>query len=318
MIAEYQIRREAEDRFGKPNRGMSSRHELRFGRKGAVSVRLTGNNAGAWYDFEAAEGGWLTNSRPDGYERAAPRTGGERAESADSFRETRAGLKALAGTPGETYLRSRGITRWPVHLVRWSPDRHGVAFLAIDAEGTPRACQIVYLTPDGRKQDRHDGVTKRTLAAVRGWHEIAAMRLPGNGEPILCEGPETALSIWVALDCRRSVHACLGRAGLGALVVRNKRICIARDGDEDDSQADASLWRAVQGRQRAGKTVRVATPPLHQDFNDVLDRIGPAEVVRIIRGAATPSPDDVRAHLDRHQRLREQARAERIEQVGRP
>src|SRR5262245_57081700 len=36
-----------------------SRHELRWGRRGSVSLRLTGAKRGLWCDFESAEGGDL-------------------------------------------------------------------------------------------------------------------------------------------------------------------------------------------------------------------------------------------------------------------
>ena len=284
-LSVHEIERLARDRFGEPNRGLSSRREMRFGRKGSVKVEMDGPKAGAWYDYEAASGGWLDGAMPEGYERQPSKPGTERAESAEKFESVRRGSVSLDGTPGETYLRSRGIDRWPGHCVRWSPERHGILFLAAGADGYFKAGQIVYLTADGAKQHRADGVQKRTLASVRRWHEIAAMRLPGAGEPVLCEGPETALSIWVAHDCRRAVFACLGRAGLGALRVRNRRIVIARDGDDPGSTADLSLTRAIADRSAIGQRVRVTDTPLGADFNDVLLRQGSAEVRRLIREA---------------------------------
>lgn len=50
------------DRFGTPNQWMSSRHELRFGSRGSVSVRL---DTGEWYDHENKTGGKLTNDNED-------------------------------------------------------------------------------------------------------------------------------------------------------------------------------------------------------------------------------------------------------------
>ena len=43
--------------LGEPNTRLSSREELRFGSRGSIAVRITGERAGTWYDFEATEGG---------------------------------------------------------------------------------------------------------------------------------------------------------------------------------------------------------------------------------------------------------------------
>ena len=49
-----EIESAATERWGKPNRGLSSRDEMRFGSRGSVSVKLETNE---WYDHEIAEGG---------------------------------------------------------------------------------------------------------------------------------------------------------------------------------------------------------------------------------------------------------------------
>ena len=45
--------------LGEPNRSLSSKHELRFGRKGSLAVTLSGDHAGLWFDHENCEGGDL-------------------------------------------------------------------------------------------------------------------------------------------------------------------------------------------------------------------------------------------------------------------
>ncbi len=42
---------------GEPNRRMSNRRELRFGRKGSLAVAIAGPKAGSWCDHETNEGG---------------------------------------------------------------------------------------------------------------------------------------------------------------------------------------------------------------------------------------------------------------------
>jgi hypothetical protein len=44
----------AEQLLGKPNSKLSSRHELRFGRKGSLSINV---KSGVWFDHESSEGG---------------------------------------------------------------------------------------------------------------------------------------------------------------------------------------------------------------------------------------------------------------------
>jgi hypothetical protein len=42
---------------GEPNRGLSSKRELRFGRHGSMAVVITGPKAGLWCDYETGDGG---------------------------------------------------------------------------------------------------------------------------------------------------------------------------------------------------------------------------------------------------------------------
>ena len=47
--------------LGEPNRSLSSRHELRFRRKGSLAVVVDGAKCGRWYDYEDGLGGDLIN-----------------------------------------------------------------------------------------------------------------------------------------------------------------------------------------------------------------------------------------------------------------
>ena len=47
----------ARNLLGKPNNKLSSKHELRFGENGNISVRISGAKSGRWYDFSASVGG---------------------------------------------------------------------------------------------------------------------------------------------------------------------------------------------------------------------------------------------------------------------
>lgn len=285
--------------FGEPNVRLSTARDLRFGRHGSISVVLQGERAGLWYDHESGRGGSVLTTgecapRPSGEPRRGPLTWDS--DSADKLEallrsglcpvedaHTRASsLRPDPRSPAQQYLASRGIDRWPHSIRGWH--RAGIAYLAQTADGSILAAQVLPLTPDGRKDRARwsDGVTKRTWSACRGWHHYAAVRLPGRGEPVLCEGVETGLSIWLATG--RPVACCLGRAGFIHLRI-GKRMTIARDGDEPGSQADTSLVTAIADRRKRGQRVRVASPPLGQDFNDVHMADGLSAVAKLIRGA---------------------------------
>lgn len=276
-------------RFGSPNRRLSTKKTLRFGKHGSVSVELSGPRSGAWYDFEALQGGYLSE-RDDGLHdrpQAPLRSYGPLTFDSSSevqFQRTiDLHIRAVPGTSAERYLASRGITSWPDHSV-YSWTRGGIAYLARMRDGSPYAVQVLPLHDDGTKNREYwsDGVTKRTYIRAHGWQHFAAVRLPGRGEPILCEGPETALSVWMATG--RPVNACLGISGIRDLRA-GKRLTIARDGDAPDSPADRTMLATADLRRAQGVRVRIATPPLGTDFNDLHRSDGLDAVAKIIRSA---------------------------------
>lgn len=287
----------ARQKFGEPNRHLSTRRELRFGSKGSISVQLDGMKAGAWFDHEAQEGGYLQTGDENRHRRPPPRPRG-RIEIDDDRVVTMQSILARScsatGTPTEAYLKSRGITEWPGHSIRHCSAPHGALWLARDGAGAVKAVQVVYLMRDGTK-DRRQPVAKRTLAIGKGWHETAAVALPGRGEPVLCEGVETGLSIWLATT--RPVFCGMGIGIFGSWYIRAKRITFAEDGNlefdcgERDPAvlrkmtADKAMQAALAARKRQGKIVKRARPPLGMDFNDIHQRHGLAAVAAIIKGA---------------------------------
>ena len=293
MIGPREIHERACRAFGQPRNPRATR-ELRFGRKGSVSVVLDGPKAGLWYDFEDGRGGTLLDidEMPDRPHRPPARRAREpidRPEQRHAVEAMLARITSVEGSPGEVYLRGRGISRWP-HSIRFLPNPLALACLAQDLSGAVRAIQRIYLRADGsRGSIMVAGVETRktTHATCDGWHEIAAVRMPGRGLPILCEGVETGLSIWMATG--RPVCACLGNAGFDSLYVRGKSVCIARDGDRPGSKADKRIGRALDARCRTHR-VLVATPPVAMDFNDAHQAHGLDEVASIIKGAKSWQP----------------------------
>jgi phage/plasmid primase-like uncharacterized protein len=265
-------------RWGEPNRRMSTRSELRFGKRGSVSVALRGDKKGCWYDHEAGEGGWLGNPA-DAHER--PSGGRERPRFSRSLShcDDLAAMLAVSGPltddcPVARYLRSRAITRWPSHNIRWR-QRGGNALMALvqTESGEILAGHVIYVDRDGRGVECF-GARKRTYAGREGWNAVSAVRLPGSGTPILCEGVETGLSIWQSL-ARNPVFCCLGSGNIGAFRVPNKRVIIAADGDAPDSQAWRTIDRAAASlKLRGANKVTIIRPPTGKDFNDILQSSG--------------------------------------------
>ena len=287
MLSVGEIRDRAIRAFGDP-RNPNARSELRFGRKGSVAVRLSGEKAGLWYNFESGEGGTLLNpdelpDRADFEPRRRYRVKRDEGQAEALGRIVR-GLSSPDGTPVEVYLNSRCITRWP-HSIRFSSNPLAMVAIAQDLSGKVRACQRIYLNRSGQKSPIiYDGAPTPKMTHVEGdhWNEVAAVRMPGRGELILCEGVETGISIWMATG--RPVAACLGNSGFDSLFVRGSRVTIARDGDEPGSPADCRIQNAIRSRKHTHR-VKLASPPIGDDFNDIHQRDGLDAVASFIRAA---------------------------------
>lgn len=312
----------ARELLGEPNRTLSNASQLRYGSKGSIAVEIGGPDAGRWYDHEQGVGGdgleLIRNRRNVGNgeacdwartwlgleaaaapaaERPAPASGPAEQRAA-KVAEIVARSEGIAGTRVEAYLRRRGITVAPPDCIRFRRFAAGpngqygaLVALATDADGAVLAVQQIYLTEEGKKAPLD--VVKRTNKAVDGWSERSAVRLPGAQPIVLCEGVETALSIWQVTG--RETWATLGIGNIGrAPLPELATVVIARDGDPPGSRADAQVAKAAFSLQKRGHTVLMATPPEGQDVNDVLLRAG-ADAVRTLIDGAEPfdPPEDV-------------------------
>jgi P4 family phage/plasmid primase-like protien len=306
------------DLLGAPNRHQSNAHELRFGSRGSLSVAIAGESAGSWFDHEAGEGGaglelierclvmarpaalqwareWLgqtpdrrpANARPlaDHPAKAGP----EQRDCENARRKIDLILEASVspvGSPVIAYLQRRGITGALPDCIRYRPGAWGpygaMVVLATDDTGEVLAVQQTYLTEDGRKAEID--VQKRINASVPRWARRAAVRLPGRLPLVICEGVETALSVWRATG--QQTWALLSVSNLASAPVdEHDTVIIARDGDALGTMADQQVHRAVSSIQERGVKVLVATPPQDQDFNDVLQKAGEAAVRKYIAEA---------------------------------
>ena len=315
--------------LGTPNRQLSSAQQLRFGTKGSVAVEIDGADKGRWYDHEQGAGGaglelighhlgldenaardWARNwlGEPDAgpagtatpaVSPVSPASGSAQPKAptpeqrAEKVAEIVRRTETLVSTPVLAYLRTRGITATPPDCIRYRQHafgKHGaMVALATDTAGEVLAVQQVYLTAEGQKAPLE--VVKRTNKAVDGWAERASVRLPGRAPQVLCEGVETALSVWQATG--QETWACLGISNIGrAPVPDHATVIIARDGDLPGSKAESQITRAATSLARRGMTVMIATPPEAQDFNDVLLREGEEAVRNRIAAAEHLSPKE--------------------------
>ena len=286
----------ARDLLGEPNRQLSSAQTLRFGTKGSIAVEIDGAEKGRWYDHEHGAGGagleliahrlglddkaawdWARNwlgepeagpswtATPPAAPASASGSAGPKEptpeERAEKVAEIVRRSESLVSTPVLAYLRHRGITATPPDCIRYRQYAYrqfgAMVALATDEAGEVLALQQVYLTAEGRKAPVK--VVKRTNKAVEGWAERAAVRLPGREPLVLCEGVETALSVWQATG--QETWACLGISNIGrAPVPANATVIIARDGDLPGSKAEGQMARASSMLAQRGMTVLLATP----------------------------------------------------------
>jgi hypothetical protein len=176
----------------------------------------------------------------------------------------------VTGTPGEIYLRSRGITLDPpsIRFLRAARCLPCTRFPAIAAavQGPDRrviAVQLTFLDPQGWR--------KATVAAPRkaiGKLGRGAVRLGPAGEIIgLAEGIETALSAAQLFDM--PVWACLGASRMANIWLPSETRSITIFADRDGPGRDAALKAA--NVFRAVRDVSVKFPPAGaSDWNNAL------------------------------------------------
>ncbi|QXM24336.1 toprim domain-containing protein [Elioraea tepida] len=282
----------AEALLGTPT--FRSRSELRWGRRGSLSLAVAGERAGLWHDHERGEGGDLFDliqrSRRCDFAEAVqfaraffgelppsrePRPAKPPPAPDDSEREAAAlrlwheARPSICNTPAEVYLRGRGIdpARLPPHAglvgwpptMRWHAETDALIVGVNDAEtGLIRACQRILIAPDGSPRRRPDGSKlKLALGPIAG----RAARFAWHPDPVgrwaLAEGVETALAAAMLLGI--PTWASLGASNLPKITppawAREAIICA----DHDDAGLRAAQEVARRLRQQ-GLQVRIIMP----------------------------------------------------------
>ncbi|WP_319796612.1 toprim domain-containing protein [Nitrobacter sp.] len=281
--------------YGEPNRRMSSRRELRFGRKGSLAVVIDGPKAGSWCDHEAGGGGGpldlIMHSRECSFRdaldtardflgAALPDATHEPPEivlqATDSEDETRRIASAMSywnrsqdprGTIVETYLASRCIVLpdgVAGEVIRFcAGPRMMVALLRDIHTNEPCGIHRTLLNVDGSK------IEKKMLGRAKG----AAIKLSRDEDVThglhVGEGIESTLSFLMA---GYAPAWALGSAGaIAAFPVLSGVECLTIFGENDkagDGAADVCADRWLE----ADREVTFATPQ-HGDGNDILKEV---------------------------------------------
>ena len=316
------------DLFGAPTR--KARHELRWGNKGSLKLRLRGRAGPLFYDFSAGRGGSMLDAIALAHDfhrlaeavswardwlglpaterrKVEPRRNDAPDPEAEGERHARAiwdASRPITGTPAEIYLQSRGIEAetWPTSI-RWNAGAGCVVLASIAPDGRHTAIQRVHLHADGRPVTEDDGKGgRRKIKRSRGPRYGGAVHFKGYSRPdvlILAEGPETALSIWHATGIE--TWATIGPTHTVDLtpVPKERTILVALDDDARNAQVKKHTTRAIMRWRAEGRTVLTALPwPSTRrdksDFNDALKERGAAYVAETIDAALTPAQSSIR------------------------
>ena len=199
-----------------------------------------------------------------------------------------AALRSASGpidtTPVKAYLTSRGITAWPTEGLSFTP-----AVPRLYVRYPEHATLVVWGTDDaGRIQGgqriliNSDGTRARCEVAKPSFGSLARYpaRFPARVDSnrlIAAEGPETALSLWLATGvetCTLFGTSFFSRAPLPT----DRPIFLAPDQDAPGSKVGRASWRAVVRHALRGCELLIAMPLApsgsKKDFNDTHRRAG--------------------------------------------
>ena len=297
----------AEDLLGPCNKALSRGSELRFGRKGSLSVEVRGREQGSWKSYEGSGPGggpfqlimyarhcdrdaavawgrtWIgVGNTPRAQPRPARPSEPDLEKQAEDTKAiaTARGMahacEAVAGTIAEHYLvEVRGIPRpadgWP-SVIRFHGATRSLLAVSTLADGSVQAVQRVHLTKAGQKAEAPAKITNGRQAG-------AAVRLPRRSDTVLpanilllAEGPENGLSVWGATGAETWLVFGVGEFQK-VVLPPDRHTILCRDDDRQHSAGDKAVRKAVASWRTTGANVSVATPweSPRQDKSDVND-----------------------------------------------
>ena len=178
--------------------------------------------------------------------------------------------RPIAGTKGEAYLRSRGITCPLPASLRWAPDCfHGPTarwLSAMVADVSTGGVHRTFFEKGGRRIERN---AKLMMGPCAGG---AVALSEGPSRLVVCEGIETGLSLLSGLlDGPATVWAALSTSGMRALHLPENPAELIVAADRDDGGAGMAAAEALAERaQGLGWQVWIWPAPEGQDWNDAL------------------------------------------------
>jgi putative DNA primase/helicase len=294
--------------LGESNRQLSSKRELRFGRKGSLAVVTRGAKAGGWYDHENGIGGDLINliehvqgvtfreavtyaegiigSVPILEPSPEPATYARSADVGSTGRQRRAAelwrqAVPIVDTVAERYLARRGIVGLPVGVdgavLRFHPacpfgDKRVSCMLAIMRDmrtDEPRAIYRTALTPTAEKIGRM-ALGPKTGAAVKlSPDEHVTQGLAiGEGVETVLSGMQLGFCPAWALGDAEAVENFPVISGIEALN-------ILVDNDASGRGQSAALECSARWTEAGREVFRVMPDRRGDDMNEVVQRSRP-------------------------------------------
>jgi len=210
----------------------------------------------------------------------------------------------VSGSAAEMYLASRGITAdsWPDALAYappmprgtgvLHPDLAALAVWATDDAGKIMGGQRVLIMPDGSKASEE--TRKPSFGSIAGYPARFKARIEG-GPLCIAEGPETALSVWLATGFE--TWAVFGSGQFQtAPVPTGRKVVFCPDRDAPDSPAAQAFQKALKIHAERRVQVWIAEAPEGEDsaddLNDTLQRAGVSEVAEAIANAKPLQPPE--------------------------
>lgn len=323
--------------FGEANTSLSSKHQVRFGNTGKISVNL---KTGQWYDFSSGDGGSLYKYYRNDLKNNNITSIKYRDNIAltynPSLNETRKqksleGVKKLVNDSyalghkksdlGRNYFRDeRNIDISKIAMSNdikyndriWSSEdkayHPGIVSVARDRQGEVAATQSIYLNKDAKKTQDLE-IKKRTSGILKGsWVEITTNTKAKD--IFIAEGLETALSIAqnspnARVICTLGIHNMQNIDFSGEKKLSGKNIILCADNDGKESNTSLMIDRAYQNFMAQGfKSVSMIRPENEgKDFNDLLKDKGNAgqqEIKHLITLATERNQDNAKNIISLH------------------
>lgn len=294
----------AQSLLGPPNRGMSTKRELRFGRHGSLAVVIAGPKAGLWRDHSSDAGGdmialiqrekgctfqealieaaaFVGGARPA----RSPVTGIVYQDEIEAIEQRQATARRMwheandfLGSPAETYLRNRGINIPPRlgEAIRFHPSlRFGdasypamVAAIRCIHSNDLIGVHLTAIDKDGQPVK----VEGKTLRRIRGSKRGGAIKLTPDDEVIrgllVGEGLETTLSAMAIKSAQGWSVLDAGELRSFPVLAGIESLTIAVDHDPAGIEAAKQTTARYIAAHREVTRLRPKQPG--HDLNDVL------------------------------------------------